>query len=87
MGGLPTNGTVNGFAIDPINPKTMYAAMRDGIFTSADAGETWKRLGKELENPAAIALNPKNPKQIYVSTTDGTIFISGDAGMKWKKQQ
>ena len=87
MGGLPANRTANGFAVDPNNPKIMYVAMRDGIFKSTDAGETWKPVGKELKNLAAVTVNPKKPTEIYVSTIDGTIYVSADAGMKWKKQQ
>ena len=87
MGGLPTNRTVNGFTVDPGNPKVMYVAIRDGLFKSTDAGETWKPVGKELKNLAAVTINPKKPTEIYVSTIDGTIYVSADAGMKWKKQQ
>ena len=87
MGGLPTNKTVNGFAIDLENPKTMFAAMRDGLFKSADAGASWKRVGNELKNVAAVTINPKKPNEIYVSTMDSTIYLSADGGMKWKKQQ
>jgi len=87
VGGLPTNRTVNGFAVDPSNPKIMYVAMRDGLFKSADAGASWNRVGNELKNPAAVTINPKKPNEMYVATMDGTIYLSGDAGMKWKKQQ
>ena len=85
MGGLPTNRTVNGFAV--VDPKIMYVAMRDGLFKSTDAGETWKRTGGELKNLAAVAINPKKPNEVYVATTDGKIYMTADAGMKWKKQQ
>ena len=57
MGGLPANRTVNGVAVDADNPKVMYVAMRDGLFKSADAGETWKPVGKDLRNLAAVAVN------------------------------
>ena len=87
MGGLPTNRTVNGFAVEPGNPKVMYVAMRDGLFKSADAGASWKSVGNELKNLAAVTINPKKPNEVYVATTDGTIYVSGDAGMEWKKQQ
>ena len=87
MGGLPANRTVNGFAVDADNPKVMYVAMRDGLFKSADAGETWKPLGKELKNLAAVAVNPRRPGEVYVSTTDGVIFKSIDGGTTWKRQQ
>jgi len=87
VGGLPANRTVNGFAVDADNPKVMYVAMRDGLFKSADAGETWKPLGKELKNLAAVAVNPRRPGEVYVSTTDGVIFKSIDGGTTWKRQQ
>jgi photosystem II stability/assembly factor-like uncharacterized protein len=78
---------VNGFAVNPENPKVMYVAMRDGLFKSTDAGETWRPLGKELKNLAAVAVNPKRPVEVYVSTTDGVIFKSNDGGTTWKRQQ
>ncbi|MBI2986768.1 MAG: hypothetical protein HYY45_08375 [Deltaproteobacteria bacterium] len=87
MGGLPANRTVNGFAVDPQNPRVMYVAMRDGLYKSTDADETWKRIGGELKNLAAVAINPKKPNEVYVATMDGKIYMSADAGMKWKKQQ
>jgi len=87
VGGLPTNRTVNGFAIDPANSRTMFVAMRDGLFKSTDAGASWKRDGNGLKNLAAVTINPKKPNEMFVSTADGTIYVSADAGMKWKKQQ
>ena len=87
MGSLPANRTVNSFAVDPENPKVMYVAMRDGLFKSTDADATWKRVGNDLKNLAAVTINPKKPTEVYLSTMDGTIYLSGDAGMKWKKQQ
>jgi len=87
VGGLPANRTVNGFAVDPKDPKIMFVAMRDGLFKSTDAGTSWKSIGKELKNLAAVAVDPKRPSDIYLSTIEGTIYVSTDGGMKWKKQQ
>lgn len=83
MGGLPTSRTVNGFAVDPTNAKVMYVAMRDGLFKSTDAGESWKAVGKGLKNLAAVTVNPKRPSEVYVSTLDGAIFRSTDGGETW----
>ena len=83
MGGLPTNRTVNGFAVDPTDAKVMYVAMRDGLFKSTDAGESWKAVGKGLKNLAAVAVNPKRPSEVYVSTMAGAIFRSLDGGTTW----
>ena len=87
VGGLPTNRTVNGFAVDPGNPKVMYVATRDGLFQSTDAGATWKPVGQGLKNLAAVTLNPRKPNEVYASTADGVIFKSTDGGTTWERQQ
>jgi photosystem II stability/assembly factor-like uncharacterized protein len=86
VGGLPTNRTVNGFAVDSGNPKVMYVATRDGLFKSTDAGERWKPVGKELKNLAAVTVNPKKTSDVYVATLDGVIFKSADGGVTWERQ-
>jgi photosystem II stability/assembly factor-like uncharacterized protein len=86
VGGLPTNSTVNGFAVNLENSKIMFVAMRDGLLKSTDAGASWRRVGNELKNLAAVTINPKKPNEMYLSTMDGTIYVSADAGMNWKKQ-
>ena len=87
MGGLPTSRTVNGFAVNPEDPKIMFVAMRDGLFKSTDAGASWKVVGNELKKVAAVTINSKKPTEMYLSTMDGTIYVSADAVMKWKKQR
>ena len=87
MGGLPANRTANGFAVNPGDPKVMYVAMRDGLFKSADAGETWKPVGKGLKNLAAVAVNPRKPNEVYAATADGIISKSTDGGMTWERQR
>jgi photosystem II stability/assembly factor-like uncharacterized protein len=83
VGGLPTNRTVNGFAVDPTNATVMYVAMRDGFFTSTDAGTSWRAVGHTLKNLAAVAVHPTRPREVYVSTMDGAIFRSTDSGATW----
>lgn len=87
VGGLPANRTVYGFAGDPRNPKVMYVAMRDGLFKSTDAGESWRSVGQGLKNLAAVGVSPKRPGEVYVATADGIIFRSTDGGSTWKRQQ
>ena len=87
MGGLPANRTVNGFAVDPADPKTMYVAVRDGLFKSSDGGQTWMAAGKGWRNLAAVAVNPKDPNVVLVATADGAIFRSPDAGKTWEPQR
>jgi photosystem II stability/assembly factor-like uncharacterized protein len=87
VGGLPANRTVNGFAVHPQDPKIMFVAMRDGLFKSTDAGASWKAVGNEFKNLAAVTINPRKPNEMYLSTLDGNIYVSADAGMKWKNQR
>jgi photosystem II stability/assembly factor-like uncharacterized protein len=87
VGGLPTNRTVNGFAVNPTDPKVMYVAMRDGLYKSMDGGERWKPVGKGLKNIAAVAVNPKRPQEVHAATTDGVLYQSRDGGMTWERQK
>ena len=86
MGGLPTRRTVNGFAVNPENPKVMFAALRDGLFRSQDAGRSWKPAGGELRGMTAVAINPKRADQVYAASEDGTLYVSTDGGATWTEQ-
>lgn len=86
MGGLPTNRTVNGFAVSPSDTRVMYVATRDGLFKSADAGASWKPAGQGLKNLAAVTLNPQKPNEVYAATADGIIFRSTNGGTTWERQ-
>ena len=87
MGGLPTKRTANGFAVSPTDPKVMYAATRDGLFKSTDAGERWTQVGKGLRNMAAVAVNPKRPSEVYATTTEGALVWSADGGATWTRRR
>ena len=86
MGGLPTSRTVNGFGVHPENSQVMYVATRDGLFQSTDAGAAWKPAGQGLKNLAAVTLNLRKPKEVYVATAEGVIFRSADGGESWERR-
>ena len=85
MGGLPTNRPVNGFAANHNDRKIMLVAMRDGLFRSNDAGQTWQPVTSKLTNLSAVTFNSKKSSEAFLSTIDGTIYMSADDGMNWKK--
>lgn len=84
---------------DPKDAKTIYVATHEaGVFKSTDAGTTWKEINTGLGGPDVhdlaidpndrkLHINPKKPTEMYLSTMDGTIYVSTDAGVKWKKQR
>jgi len=86
VGGLPT-GTINGFAVDPANPKVTYVAMRDGVFRTENAGKAWTRLAGGPGNAAAVAVNPKKPDEVYAVTVDGNLYRSADGGREWDESR
>ena len=60
------------------------------FYLSRDNGQTWSRRGGNLSlgNFTSILINPNNTDEIMLSSaldTDGGIFISTDAGNKWKR--
>jgi len=86
VGGLPT-GTINGFAVDPANPKVMYVAMREGVFRSDNAGRAWTRAASGPSSAAAVTVNPRKPDEVYAITVEGNVYRSADGGRQWSESR
>jgi hypothetical protein len=77
-------------AIDPRNPRRVYAAMSDyrdrAIARSDDGGETWVRSGQGFLGYGAtsLAIDPASPNVLYATGRDGPIaegIITQGAGV------
>jgi hypothetical protein len=85
-------------AIDPTDPKRMYAGISAaGTFRSDDGGETWRAMNRGVKvsflpekYPEVgqcvhkIALDGANPRLLYRQDHDG-IYVSRDAAESWKR--
>jgi len=90
-----TNGAVDNIPIssittDPARPDNVYVGTIQTFYLSRDNGQTWSRRGGNLPlgNYTGILINPANSDEIIISSsleTDGGIYISTDAGQKWKR--
>jgi photosystem II stability/assembly factor-like uncharacterized protein len=73
-------------AIDPQNPRRLYAGATDGggVRKSLDGGRTWKpsNAGLASLHVTAIAVDPVNPDTLYAATARG-VFVSIDGGETW----
>lgn len=81
--GLP-EGRVYSLVVDPSDPKVLYAGLRQGVFKTADGGETWKQA-TDLVEDAVVAVNAAEPNQIHAIGADGVLVFSTDAGANWTK--
>jgi len=61
-------GTINGFAVQPANPKTMYVAMRDGVYRSEDAGVRSTPAPGGPKDAVVVAVHPKSRRRANQST-------------------
>jgi photosystem II stability/assembly factor-like uncharacterized protein len=85
---------VGGFAVDPTNPNTVYAAQdyflpfdppESGgvVLKSQDGGANWSPLPAPNFPYRALALDPFNHSVIFAASYTGGVLRSDDAGATW----
>jgi photosystem II stability/assembly factor-like uncharacterized protein len=85
----------NGLAIHPANPKRLYLAAwgrsragpkgGGGIFSSDDAGRTWKPIFERDQHVYDVTIDPKNPNVLYACGFESAAWRSADAGATWQR--
>ncbi|MBI3326326.1 MAG: hypothetical protein HYZ81_06445 [Nitrospinae bacterium] len=93
-GGAIPNLDVHNVAVAGGPPKTVFVLVNNDVYTSTDDGAHWKALHvREVfpwSYPRGVAVQPGNPKTVYVSIGDttpgrtGTVMRSKDAGQTWE---
>ncbi|HEY7055742.1 MAG TPA: hypothetical protein VH458_04415, partial [Vicinamibacterales bacterium] len=75
------------------NNNQRSVAFGDGVYKSADAGKTWKRMGLEnSEHIQNIVIDPRNSNTVYVTAIgplwsaggDRGLYKTTDGGASWK---
>jgi photosystem II stability/assembly factor-like uncharacterized protein len=79
--------TMTAFAIDPTDPKRLYAGFLylDHLMRSEDGGTTWSSATRGL-GPGSItslAVDPANTSTIYATQMGTGVFRSTDRGQSW----
>jgi hypothetical protein len=59
----------------------LLAAAADGVYRSADAGQTWSRSGVAVGEVWCVAASPDGA--VYAGTQPAHLFVSRDAGESW----
>lgn len=86
----PEGTPISSIATDPKRPNYIYVGTIHGFYLSRDGGRTWMQRGGNLPlgNFTSILIDPNNPDTLIIGSAlenDGGIFISEDAGMKWRR--
>jgi len=89
-GGASDGVPISSIKSDPERPDYIYVGTTQTLYASRDGGATWRQRGGNLPlgNFTSILINPNNTDEVIVSSsleTDGGIFVSTDAGNKWKR--
>jgi photosystem II stability/assembly factor-like uncharacterized protein len=89
--GLREGGSVGTLAIDPSNPRIIYAGTQGGgVFKSLDGAASWVPASKGLINldVRALAIDPADGNTLYAGAsgigTDAAVFKSTNGGASWK---
>jgi photosystem II stability/assembly factor-like uncharacterized protein len=68
----------------------IFAATAYGLLKSSDLGDTWTRISlitpSEQASINSLAVNPKDPKEIYY-VTNTTFYSSADGGTSWRTKK
>jgi xyloglucan-specific exo-beta-1,4-glucanase len=78
--------------VNPFDSKVvLFGSRQDGLWRSADAGKTWKRVEALPAKPEkdvgilSIAFDPQKAGVVYLSAYDDGVYQSPDAGITWSK--
>jgi photosystem II stability/assembly factor-like uncharacterized protein len=79
--------SVGAVVLDPSAPDTMYVGLAggragSGIFTSSDAGRTWRTAGLSGTDVYALAVDPEHAEILYAGTPKGLLKTS-NGGKTW----
>jgi photosystem II stability/assembly factor-like uncharacterized protein len=74
------------FAINPLDPATLYAATNSGLFKSTDGGANWNGIdiAPSQRDIRLLAIDPIHPETVYAGEY-GYIFKSIDGGLSWNR--
>jgi photosystem II stability/assembly factor-like uncharacterized protein len=97
IGPAVMSGRISAIAAVPEDPLTVYVGTASGgVWKSRDGGVVWKPVFDEhTQSIGAVAIDPKNPKNVWVGTGESCtrnsvsvgdgVYKSTDAGETWQR--
>lgn len=79
---------IHGFASDPTNPNTVYAAVaNNGLYKSTNSGAKFTKLSDTGAAGFGIAIGNTRPRRIYLADAQQGLLLSENDGASWKPLQ
>lgn len=85
--GLWFESRVFSLAVQPRDPRIVYAGTDDGIYRSQDRGASFERLDSPMNGLPVwkVAFDPVDPDILFAGTRPAALFRSRDGGQHWQK--
>lgn len=82
---LPSYLIVKSLTVTPTSQ--ILVASREGAYRSADAGNTWERVGNGLpdKNISSVSYDGAHKRLLATSSATGVVFESRDGGKSWRR--
>lgn len=87
---VPGPGIVNSLAVDPYNKCTLYAAVHNAIYKSADCARTWDKIHFSSltgEFFTTVLVSRSDSSRVWVGSSKGTLLESRNGGVSWQVNQ
>ncbi|MFO8040886.1 MAG: hypothetical protein R6U67_15730 [Sodalinema sp.] len=68
--------------------QTLFILVRNNLYKSIDAGNSWQRLVDGLDSAglSGLALSKQSRDRLYLSTRGNGVYRSNDGGLSWTQQ-
>lgn len=84
------NGFIYDVAVSPENKCIMVATNGRQIFKTIDCSRSFEEIYREVrldDHITSLEFNPFNPNQIWMTESNGDLFVSSDLGKNWAVQE
>ena len=84
---FPADVTVNEVVVNPQNKCELFAIFGNQLLHSIDCTRSWSQLYLDADAKVifnTLAIDPRNPANLYLGTSNGDILKSIDSGVSWR---